>query len=337
MTRLEIDELIRRFDEDKCTTEEVKMINNFLNSYQNEYKEWDNELIGDQKEIGDRIYSQITGKIAPRKKGHNVILRWWYRSAAALIIILSLFYFFNRVSKETPVEEKAEAWVVKNISWGQKSTLHLIDGTLINVNSDTKISYPKKFAGDKREIYLDGEAFFEVSHNPEKPFIVHAGTIDIKVLGTSFNINTFDNKITVTLASGKIHINNTNPDINYSDMGVLIPNQQFIYNKSDNSIQVSEVDVDPYIAWTKKQLIFREEPIFSVVKKLEKWYDVEFTYANNDIKNCIFTGIFENEPLRLVLESLHNVADISFTMKGRKVKLSGLGCPKRNSNVQSIN
>lgn len=330
MTQREIDDLIRRYHENNCTPDEEKIINDFLDSYQDGDEGWKDKLHGNQNEIENRLFSKISGKINPPKKKQGVILRWWYSTAAALLIMLSFFYIFSKISNEVPIKEKIEPLVTKSISRGQKSMLHLIDGTVVFINSDTKITYPKIFTGDKREIYLDGEAFFEVSPNPEKPFVVHTGALDIKVLGTSFNINTYDDKITVTLASGKVHIQNTNPTINYSGLGWLKPNQQFVYDKIDNSIEVSEVDVDPYIGWTKKQLIFRNEPIFLVVEKLEKWYDVEFVFANNNIKNCIFTGIFENEPLELVLKSLHNVADINYTMEGGKIKLSGSGCISRN-------
>ena len=285
---------------------------------------------GNQKEIENLLYSKIIEKINPPLKKQTYSFKWWYRSAAALIIILSSIYIFTKISNEQPVKdnEKTEVLVERNISRGQKSVLHLIDGTVIYINSDSRIRYPKKFTGNKREVYLDGEAYFEVNHDPKTPFIVHTGILDIKVLGTSFNINTYYEKITVTLKSGKVYIQNTNPILNKPNLGMLNPNQQFVYDKTDNSILVKEVDVDPYIAWTKKQLIFREEPISLVVKKLEKWYDVEFTFKNNNIKNCIFTGVYENESLQLVLESLHNIAGINYTMEGRKIELSGSGCPK---------
>ncbi len=327
MTQEEINDLIKRYKEDNCSPEEEKMIDEFLNSYQNDDGEWNENLLGNKKETENRIYSTITERIHFPDKKPAIAIQWWYRTAAALMILSSFFYLFSNTSNESRVKtETPEPLVVKTISRGQKSMLHLSDGSVIYMNSDTKISYPGKFAMDKREIYLDGEAFFEVTHDPGKPFIVHTGTLDIKVLGTSFNVNTFDEKVTVTLASGKVHIQNTNPAINYSNLGILIPNQQFIYDKADNSIKVKEVDVTPFIAWTKKQLIFSEETILSVVKRLEKWYGVEITFETNDIKNCIFTGTFDNEPLRLVLESLHNVADINYTIKGKKVRLSGPGC-----------
>ncbi len=326
-----IDDLISRYYEKKCTPKEEVIINNFLNSYQNNDGEWDEELNGNQKEIESLLYSKITKKINPPVKKQNNPFKWWYRSAAALLIILSSIFIFTKVSNEQPVKEKekTEALVVRNITKGQKSVLHLIDGTVIYINSDSKISYPKKFTDNKREIYLDGEAYFEVSHDPERPFIVHTGLLDIKVLGTSFNINTYYEKITVTLESGKVYIQNTNPVLDNPNLGMLNPNQQFVYDKTDNSILVNEVDVDPYIAWTKKQLVFREEPIYLVIKKLEKWYDVEFTFRNNDIKNCIFTGTFENESLQLVLESLHNVAGINHKIDGKEIELSGSGCSKK--------
>ncbi len=331
MTQKELNELIRRYQENKCTPEEEKIFDEFFNSYQNDQEQWDKALHGNQKKVENRIFSKILEKTHLKEKKKVINFHWGYRTAAAFLILFSLSYLLTNMQKEIPVKEMPEPLVVKTINRGQKSMLHLIDGSVVYINSDTKISYPKKFAADKREIYLDGEAFFEVSHDSERPFIVHTGTLDIKVLGTSFNVNTFENRITVTLASGKVHIQNTNPSINYSSLGVLKPNQQFVFDKADNSIKVNEVNVRPYIAWTKKQLIFYEEPISSVVKKLEKWYDVEFQFETIEIKNCIFTGTFDNEPLQLVLESLHNVADINYKIEGKKIKLSGSGCDNKNT------
>ncbi len=334
MTSSELDDLIKRYRKGSCTSAEEQMIEEFFNAYQSAGDAWEENALTDGAEIEKRIYSRIVKKIDLPPKRTVVYLQWLYRSAAAVLIFFSFFYVFTNTPVKPKVNETPEPLVVKTIKRGQKSMLHLKDGTVIFVNSGTKVSYPGKFANDKREIFLDGEAFFEVSHNENKPFIVHTGALDIKVLGTSFNINTFDDKITVTLKSGKVYIQNINPEIHYSSLGILNPNQQLVYEKADNSIRVNEVDVTPYIAWTKKQLIFREEPLYTVVKKLEKWYDVEITLENNQIKDCIFTGTFDNEPLRLVLESLHNVANINYTLEGNKVKLSGSGCPENTSDVQ---
>ncbi|MCG8308333.1 MAG: DUF4974 domain-containing protein [Cytophagales bacterium] len=326
MTKHEIDTLIEKYLANNCSPEEHKLIEGYLDSYQKD-KRWVERDHGIRSEVRQRILSGINEQIRPASPRQTSIrpVRW-YRIAATVLILLTVGFAIYRMTGEEPVRGKIEI-ITKEITRGQKSLIHLSDGTNISINSESAVSYPEVFAENRREIILEGEAFFEVAHDPDRPFVVRTGDIETLVLGTSFNINTRNDQIEVTVATGSVRIKNINPDIQYNELTNLSPNEQLIYDEIDRSVKVTEVEADQFFAWTEKRLIFKDEPISSVVAKLERWYDVDFVYDNEHIKHCVLTAEFDNEPLAAILETLHNIADISYELKGKRVRLSGPGCP----------
>ena len=318
--------LINKYITNKSSSKEQNIIEGFLDSYQNDDKKWNEKTHGEQKEVEGKIFTNIQKNIQSTKTDQfRISPTWKYSIAASFVIIIALGYGIFRMVDSSVIPEIVQI-VKKEIPRGQKYMVRLSDGTTIYINSESTLSYPEHFSDNLREITLQGEAFFEVVPDPNKPFIVHTGKIKTEVLGTSFNINTHYGQIKVSVASGKVRVQNINPEITYDELSVLKANQQLVFDKKDQSIEVNEVTVDQFLAWKQKRLVFNDEPLSQVVKRLEKWYDVEFTYLNEDIKNCVFTAVFENEPLTSVLETLQNVADINYDLQGKKIQLSGHGC-----------
>ncbi len=326
MTEKDIKKLIDKYQSNLCSPSEMEMLEEFMNSYQRE-SDWEGKIHGNQTEVQNRIFDKVQKKTGTQKKlPIKTKPAWWYKAASSFAILFVLAFGIHSAIYISPSSKEEIKTVLKEIPRGQKSMVHLSDGSTIYINSASTVSYPEKFTGDTREITLEGEAFFKVTPNPNKPFIVHTGELETKVLGTSFNINTNSNHIKVTVATGTVRVQHMNPKIEYNELAILKPNQQLSFDKVDQSITVLDVESGYDLAWTEKRLVFNNEPLKSVTERLELWYDVEFSFSNQKIEHCKFTAIFENEPLVAVLDVLKDVADIQYKLTGKKIILSGNGC-----------
>lgn len=176
---------------------------------------------------------------------------------------------------------------------GAKSTLTLPDGSIVILNGGSTLSYPSRFASNKREIQLEGEAFFDVKKDSDAPFIVQSGKINVKVLGTSFNIEAYqdDETIKVTLERGKVCIETPDPDKSLT----LTPNQQAVYNKNTSQLTKTDVNVKETIAWKSNILYFNGIPLKQIARKLERQFNTHITIESEELKNTLFTGEFTED------------------------------------------
>ncbi|WP_430972984.1 FecR family protein [Sunxiuqinia rutila] len=180
------------------------------------------------------------------------------------------------------------------------SQIELSDGTVVTLNRDTKINYPDKFGNENREVSIEGEAFFEVTPNRNKPFIIHAGEATVKVLGTSFTVNAYpqNDRVEVIVASGKVQVSKQQAmeDIilDPGDKGTLLTaSKQLI--KSQNA--------DPnFLAWKTRTLVFNESSLNDVIKQLNKVYRVHIEIEDHSLDNLLLNAHFEKEPLDFILE-----------------------------------
>ncbi len=211
------------------------------------------------------------------------------------------------------------------IGRGEEYQLLLADGTKVWLNSETKLKYPVHFATNTREVELEGEAYFEVVKNPEKPFIVKTAKMDVEVLGTSFDISAYDNdnNVTATLLEGKIKVKTENEIEKSSDV-ILYPNDQAVFCKLTNVVRVQEVDAQRYAYWTKGFFSFDDESLVNIMKNLERWYDINVVYDNEQIGESKFSGKlprFEN--CNVLLKMIEKTTNIKFEINENKnIKVS---------------
>ncbi len=196
----------------------------------------------------------------------------------------------------------------------------LADGTKVWVNSDTKLRYPVKFLGDKRVVYLEGEAYFEVRKNEDKPFIVKTfAGVDVEVLGTRFNVEAYKDseKIKTTLVAGKV-------DVSKGEKShILTPNQQLVFNMQSNTMVKKEVDAYMFVAWKDGKFLFENEKLETIMMKLSRWYNVEVFYMNQDVKDFHFTGDMERyEDISTILKLIEESTDIKFRIKEKTIIIS---------------
>lgn len=173
---------------------------------------------------------------------------------------------------DIPAKTEKQAMAQVIIPYGKRSDITLADGTKIWLNAGSQLSYPVSFTGSSREVYLSGEAFFDVESDPSKPFHVITGDMKIKVTGTRFNVTSYANdKTTQTvLVSGKVSARKNKRFSHYVD---IEPGERIIYNKSEDKIEKDKVDVELYSSWIEGYLIFDNEPVGEILRKLERYYN----------------------------------------------------------------
>lgn len=187
---------------------------------------------------------------------------------------------------------------------GQQAKLTLADGTKIWLNSKSRLIYPDHFSGNTREVLLDGEGYFEVTHNTQKPFIVKTSTLKVKVLGTSFNVSSYinDNEMRLTLVHGSVSVLDPTTNI---EIKKLKPSEMAVYSKNDNLIYVKTVETDLFSSWRNGQMKFRKMSFEDISKRLSRNFNITIVIRGNELKNTIFTGSFYNyEPLDGILTVL---------------------------------
>lgn len=191
---------------------------------------------------------------------------------------------------------------------GGEYQLVLSDGTKVWINSESSLHYPEVFGGT-REITLNGEAYFEVAKDNSRPFIVHVGDNSIEVLGTHFNISAYEkDRIFTTLAEGKVKVAHGDQFV------VLRPNEQAIIEPGVPTIEVKEVKVALYISWIKGSYEFRDTELGDIAAQLSRWYDVDFRFTDESLKDKRFAGIIHrDEELGFMLEIIERVAGVRFT------------------------
>ena len=196
---------------------------------------------------------------------------------------------------------------------GGEYKLVLADHTIVWLNSESQLTYPVAFNGDTRELRLIGEAFFEVTKDVHKPFIVHTSQFDIRVTGTQFNVRTDpEERESATLAEGSIQLERNHR------VYQLEPGQQAYLQ--DQEIKVKEVDLQDAIAWRYDAFSFKEEPLGNIMNELSRWYDVPIFYLNPEVKKLHFTAWFRrNSSLEEVIGILRKTQKINVELKGKTV------------------
>ena len=199
-------------------------------------------------------------------------------------------------------------------------SLTLSDGTRVWLNSDSEIRYPVAFGKERRTVFLSGEAYFEVEKDAERPFYVVLDGMEVKVYGTSFNVNThYQGKILTTLVEGKvgIRVKSTGAE------SILRPNQMAEFNREKEEVEVTDVDPYYYTAWRAGEFVFQNETIEEIMDRLCRWYDTEVFYANDDVRGKRFTGVIARfTDVADVLHLIGETATVQFNLKGDVITVS---------------
>lgn len=212
----------------------------------------------------------------------------------------------------SPLISNASVFATIRTSIGGQYRVTLPDGTKVILNTATSLQYPTQFTGNERRVKLEGEAYFEVTKNVNKPFRVESNTQVLEVLGTSFNLSSYaNNPIITTLIEGCVHLNDNGATT------LLYADQQAV--KRDDKYFIQKIEAGDYTAWIHNQFIFNNSSLTETFAQLERWYDVTFEYPNGVTGERIYAEIGRDRKLSEVIEVLEEVVNLKFTIKGRRV------------------
>ncbi|MEP0712276.1 MAG: FecR domain-containing protein [Algoriphagus sp.] len=238
---------------------------------------------------------------------------------AAMLALTALLGFLYYSLPESQITQPIN-WLTYSTNPGVKSTITLSDGSKVTLNAGTTISYVQNFAGESREIFLEGEAFFEVAHDTIKPFIVHTEDIVTKALGTSFNIKANKSeKIAISLVTGKVEVKSQEV-LEFQDY--LTPGEQVNTFAKGNSWEKGSFDKERVTAWMNQTIIFDETPLPEAIKILENWFGVTITVNHFKDQNLTLSGKFKNETLANILEGLSYTARFTYEINGNKIQIN---------------
>jgi len=245
-------------------------------------------------------------------------LRWLKIAASLLILVLASYTYRNWSSTSTPALAFKK---IENLK-GQRTRVVLPDQSVAYLNASSTLSFPESFSESERLVELTGEAFFEVVKNPEKPFVVKTGNLRTMVLGTSFNVRSFDEEhaIEVSLVTGKVRVVPPHQGTAGADLE-LYPGQQLTYHKREGTFDKGSFNVLAVTGWKDGVLVFDNTDFAGFIEKLEQWYDVEIKVAGNPSQEWRVNGHFDNESLEEVLIGIQFVYGLDYTINGKRVTL----------------
>lgn len=336
------DILLRRYLEGSCTQAEEAYVEAWLEEHPShadrleQFASRNADAVDvDEERIKGNVLRQIgnevtgtegnTGKVAgqtkyPPNRSHTK----WMATAAVILLALSvstgIYLWQNQFSKQKIV------YVERTMPAGKTATLTLSDGTKVYLNSESTLKFPKEFGPTSREIYLKGEAFFEVASDEERPFKVHAGNLQTTVLGTSFNVKAFsgDQDVQVAVEHGKVSVGKEQADS--ADTMLLTRNQWATFDKASQKLTKKTGDIRRFTAWRKGVLYFHGKTVADIVATLERWYGTDIIIQNEGIKDCMMHGEHKEENLENVLKAMEFALDMSYEFAEEGIIITGGRC-----------
>ncbi len=238
-----------------------------------------------------------------------------YGIAAAVVLLIVALIGYRETSQ--PIEELVVQQVEVSTELGQRKTIKLPDGSIVKLNIGSSLEFPEKFEGDTRTVKLTGEGYFDVAENKAKPFIIQSGELFTEVLGTSFNLCAYPelDSITVAVVTGRVKISNES-----GLHQVLSPADMGIYSRQTQSILKATYDED-ILAWYNGILIIENKPLPEVFSQLERWYGIEFDFADNINLEGTYSGRYQNKSLELILEGISTTSHINYSINNKTIRI----------------
>lgn len=234
---------------------------------------------------------------------------------AGLLGILSYQYW----SQSQP-EPREQALREISTEKGQRANSTLGDGTRVLLNADSKMTLPSEFASDVRRVFLEGEAYFDVASNPDKPFVIHSREAVVRVMGTSFSVRSYpeDEQVRVVVQEGSVSFEAKDP--RSSQKATLTANQLGRYSLKSNQIETRQVDdIELYLSWREGYLKFRETPMSEVATELERRYGIEVDFRHPAVKEMSLTALLKSRSIRNVLDVISVSLDIQYELNESNV------------------
>ena len=251
----------------------------------------DTEINSSWECLLEKLKNNSLAATKSKKPTRSIVFYWQIASAIALLVMVMFIWTYTNHKSRTE-------WVeVRTTPHSQHERIKLPDGSFVELNASSSLKYPKKFVSESREVYLDGEALFDIVTQNGKSFVVRSHRQLIHVLGTKFNVTDYsnDNYSITTLVRGKVQLQILGDNNESQDKIVLQPNQQLIFNKKSNESVLTTVNTDDVTSWTTGVYSFQNESLEHIVNRLEKLYGITIIIPNETIKQKKYTGKFSSQ------------------------------------------
>jgi ferric-dicitrate binding protein FerR (iron transport regulator) len=276
-----------------------------------------------------RLETESSGSASDENRFRSVFVSLLkYAAVAAIFVCLTLG--IQKLSKKADTEV---VFTEIDMEAGTRmSRLTLPDGSKVILNASTKLRYPDKFDSRSREVFLDGEAYFEVVHNKKQPFIVRTEHQQIRVLGTSFNVMDYsvDDYAITTLIEGSVELQMAGKDGMQGEKGILKPNQQVFFDKTNSELVLENVKIDLARTWVNKIYHFRDEPLYRIMQRLEKLYGVKIKIDDDVRKEDKYTGTFRMElSIEEIIKIVNYQKQFTYKITGEQIEICSLKNKKK--------
>ncbi|MCF0074077.1 FecR domain-containing protein [Dyadobacter sp. CY261] len=316
-------ELLKRYVEGQCTPEEAFQVDEWYASLS---EEAGSEAAFDQPRHLGKVQEEIKRQSSGDAPVRPLRLSTFIRYAAAVVLLLGCMATWYLLSQNKSIF-KPGSDTIAIVNKTRQVRKHVFpDGSEAWLNPGTRITYAKAdFKADSREVSLEGEAFFEVTHDATRPFFVHGESVQVKVLGTSFNVraNKGEAEYEVSVVTGKVSVT--------ADKGrevMLLPHQQAVFKVASGELTSEEVPVAAEKApvWQPVSLAFRDAKLGEVVKRLEEKFDVKIRLENPNLENCRVKATFDQNRLSEILEMTMQIVEANYQMQNDEIVIRGEGC-----------
>lgn len=306
------EEILKKVLSGRMTGEEKKNVSEQDIVVRHLRNQWDDNR--NDPGLGPEAKDRVLGRITKKIHGHKSFTERWgrYGIAASLALLLSVGYWLG--GKNEP-----DSQIVYVVNAGRQSmeSFYLPDGSHVSLNAGSKLTYPEHFTGDNREIYLSGQAFFQVYHDTEHPFIVKTKSMDIKALGTSFEVFSVDSAsyTEMILSEGAVEVS-TKRSEGEGDVFLVFPDEKLSYELNGKA-EIEKVDANRYSAWYRGgKPRFKNEKLAMVLPRLESWYGIHIECPEELAGKYSFTFSIHNESLELLLNIISNSSPVSYRRQG---------------------
>lgn len=260
---------------------------------------------------------------------------WWQRTSllrvAGLVFLIGLMAVLYRSASLFKAEP---ALAVQQNPVGKRSLITLPDGSRVWLNADSRLEFPKKFDGPLREVRLVGEAFFDVTHNPEQPFVIRLATASIRVLGTSFNVRAYpgDPTVRTTVVTGRVAFVPNRDAARAAatpstDTTFILPNHHVVQQVKTLTVAKAPVIAQKETAWKENRLVFDQTPMSEVARTLERWYGLHVVLDQPNLANCPLTATFEGQSIQEVMDLIGRTGQFQYTLTNNDLVIRGRPCP----------
>jgi ferric-dicitrate binding protein FerR (iron transport regulator) len=302
--------LLEKYEKGLCSDQENAIIDKFFELFDEEGGQLRNWNPEERDRIGRQIYANVKKAMNKQPVAGNRRLLTLAKYAAVLLVVAGLGWLLH--SRLAGPE-----YMTASTGTGERRTVTLSDGSTVELNAESSLSFPRTFGGRNREVQLSGEGFFHVTKDPKHPFIIHSGELQTTVLGTSFNIMAYpDDPVSlVSVATGKVRVRMAavNPSCAPAmPETILLPNEQAYYQKSDQLLQKQTIGSGQLAAWRQGLIVLDGLSLRNASKVLERWYHVDFRIEDEEVGRTIINGEFRYDTIINVLENIKFLTGIDY-------------------------